>query len=486
MINCHNLYVKKGENVVLKNLNFQVSIHESLGIIGHNGSGKSTLLDVISGKSFPFKGKLLKPKYTQIEFVPRDYSFHRIVGSAYQYYQQRYHAHDAEIGPTVLEVLQNQIIPIGTVDEKSVSVPKPQYDEVWVLEVSRKMNIVHLLHRKITSLSNGETRRTLISISLLKRPELLLLDNPFVGLDTDSKESLKTLLEEAGIQIIIVANSLDMPKCIKRLIELKDGCIVNEYISPFPLPVAIKQEIDWNENIIEQFITKDKTGLRNSIIKLVNGNVAYNGKSILKDINWEVLNGEKWSLQGANGSGKSTLISLLTGDNPQAYQNELYLFGKRRGTGESIWDIKRKIGYVSPEMHLYFPKNILVWKVVASGLFDTIGLFKVLKPSEEHAVENILNVLNIDLIRDRPLNELSTGEQRVVLLARALVKNPELLLLDEPCQGLDYDRMAHFRDLINDLTLKLKKSLIYVSHNPEEIPSCVNKTLRLEEGRMIH
>ena len=484
MIICQNLHVKKGENIVLKELDLELPWNQNVGIIGDNGSGKSTLLDVIAGKIFPFQGRIKKPNHSEIELVPRDYGFHRIVGAAYQYYQQRYHAHDSEIGPTVEEVIQNQIVPIGTIDAKSIDVSEQIYDSVSVGLMAEKLNISHLLKRKVTSLSNGETRRTLIAIALLKGPKLLLLDNPFVGLDSQSKESLKGLLDEIDVQIILVARLNDMPKSINRVLVLKNGKLENDLNRPFPESKGLIKKFEWNESLLTSFSTSPSENGQ-SIIKLVNGRVVYHEKSVLYNVNWEVFQGEKWALLGANGSGKSTLISLLTGDNPQAYQNELYLFGKRRGSGESIWDIKRRIGYVSPEMHLYFPKNMKVWKVVASGIFDTIGLFKLLKTADEQAVKNVLHMLNIDSIKERMLNELSTGEQRVVLLARALIKNPELLLLDEPCQNLDYDRMVYFRDLINELTLKLNKSLIYISHNPEEIPACVSKTIQLENGRMI-
>jgi molybdate transport system ATP-binding protein len=484
MILCENLHVKKGENLVLKELNFQIAENENIGIIGHNGSGKSTLLDVFAGKMFPFQGKVAKPKYTETELVARDYGFHRIVVAAYQYYQQRYHAHDAEIGPTVIEVIQNQIIPIGTVNEKSIEISDKRYESEWVVSIAQKMNIHHLLERKVTSLSNGETRRTLIALSLLKKPKILLLDNPFVGLDTKSKEELKVVLDEIGVQVILIAGIKDMPKSVKRVLELKNGKLHADISTPFPVTEEIKTKITLDKDLLSIFKTP-ATGIHQSVIKLINGKVAYHHKYVLENVNWEVKHGERWALLGANGSGKSTLISLLTGDNPQAYQNELYLFGKRRGTGESIWDIKKKIGYVSPEIHLYFPKNMAVWKVVASGIFDTIGLFKVLKETDEKAVNNILSLLDMQSIKDRKLNELSSGEQRMALLARALIKNPELLLLDEPCQNLDYDHMIYFRDLINELTFKLNKTLIYVTHNPEEIPDCVNKAIRLENGRMV-
>jgi molybdate transport system ATP-binding protein len=218
---------------------------------------------------------------------------------------------------------------------------------------------------------------------------------------------------------------------------------------------------------------------------MVKAKVEYGDKVVLDNIDWEVKKGEKWALLGPNGSGKSTLLSLVTADNPQAYRNELYLFDKKRGSGETIWDIKKRIGYLSPEMHIYFPKDMVVWKVIASGLYDTIGLNK--QPTEQNklVVSKISDLLKIQMLKDRKLNEISVGEQRMVLLARALIKNPEVLLLDEPCQNLDYSHMIYFRDLINSIAIKLHKTLIFVSHNLEEIPACVSKKLVLKEGKVL-
>jgi molybdate transport system ATP-binding protein len=161
------------------------------------------------------------------------------------------------------------------------------------------------------------------------------------------------------------------------------------------------------------------------------------------------------------------------------------LFDKKRGTGESIWDIKKQIGYVSPELHLFFNRNTEVWKTVASGIFDSAGLFKKPNDKQLETVEKHLNILNLIKLKDRKLNSLSTGEQRLVFLARALVKNPPLLILDEPCQGLDYNHMVYFRELVNEIVIELNKTLIYVTHYEEEIPSCVNKRINLFKGKVI-
>jgi molybdate transport system ATP-binding protein len=214
-------------------------------------------------------------------------------------------------------------------------------------------------------------------------------------------------------------------------------------------------------------------------------NIKYNHRTILDNINWEVRKGERWAVSGPNGAGKSTLLSLVNADNPQAYANEIYLFDRRRGTGETIWDIKRKIGYISPELHVHFDRSNSCFDVVASGLFDTIGLFRLLHEEHIHLVNQWMSILHIEKLAQKLLFRLSDSEQRMVLLARALVKNPPLLILDEPCQGLDDAQVTAFKNLVNDICLTGNKTLIYVSHYAHEIPECVNKFIRLENGKIV-
>jgi molybdate transport system ATP-binding protein len=208
--------------------------------------------------------------------------------------------------------------------------------------------------------------------------------------------------------------------------------------------------------------------------------VAYGNKKILSNINWQINRGERWLLKGVNGSGKSTLISLITGDHPQAYANKVFLFDKKRGSGESIWDIKKKIGFVSPELHWYFDKTISVYNTIASGFFDTIGVYKKLSDEQHNIVHQWLSFLNLTTKSEFSLSALSTSQQRLALLARALIKNPPLLILDEPCQGLDEQQVKDFVALIDDLFNQSNRTLIYVSHYENEIPKCINKCLNLD------
>ena len=214
-------------------------------------------------------------------------------------------------------------------------------------------------------------------------------------------------------------------------------------------------------------------------------NIQYSNKQILKNIEWNIRHGEKWCLSGPNGSGKSTLLSLITGDNPQAFANHIWLFDKKKGSGESIWDIKKKIGHVSPEIHLCFDKGTLVEDVVASGLYDTIGLFKKPSTNDLELVSKWMSYLSIEKFKGKRLINLSLGEQRAVMLCRALVKSPLLLILDEPCQGLDEDQTNKFNHLINEICKIEKVTVIYVSHYQDEIPRNIENFLRLEKGELI-
>ncbi len=484
MIQFTDVSIRKGDTTILENLHIQLKAPFKTAVLGVNGSGKSTLLDAIAGRIFPQKGRIEKSDSPKIVLVPRDYSFSRLIGSAYQYYQQRYAAYDSEIGPSLREVLQDQVIPVGTIDEKSVDKKEPAYSENWLNEVCENLNIHHLLERKVTSLSNGETRRSLLAWALLKKPDLLLLDSPFTGLDTRSKELLCKIIDELPVNVLLVCGQNELPDSISEIIWLENRSVRATLNRPFPEKIVGEKSVNLDGSLLKEvFLHEDSTF--ETAFKIENGTVKYGEKLALDGVNWEVKKGEKWALMGPNGSGKTTLLSLLSADNPKAYQNKIVLFDRRRGTGESIWDIKKKIGFVSPELHLFFPKNSTAFKVVASGLFDSIGLYRKLKPEEGKTTHKLMEALSLDHLKDKWLNQLSAGEQRQILLARALIKNPPLLLLDEACQNLDYQHMVYFRELVDTLVNQFNKTLIYVTHNPEEIPASVNRFIYLENGQVI-
>jgi molybdate transport system ATP-binding protein len=214
-------------------------------------------------------------------------------------------------------------------------------------------------------------------------------------------------------------------------------------------------------------------------------NVSYGGVRILQDIDWTVRLGEHWALMGPNGAGKTTLLSLILGDHPQAYANNISLFGKRRGQGESIWEVKRRIGWVAPELHLYHPRGVSGLHVVCSGFHDSVGLYRACTPQQRQTARQWMQRLGIESCADVSFDKLSEGEQRLVLLARALVKYPLLLILDEPCQGLDAGNRTRVSQIVDAVGNQGETSVIYVTHNPDELPRITSHVLELTRGKIV-
>jgi molybdate transport system ATP-binding protein len=194
--------------------------------------------------------------------------------------------------------------------------------------------------------------------------------------------------------------------------------------------------------------------------------VAYYGKLIVHDINWQIRAGEFWQLKGPNGSGKTTLISLITGDNPHAYGQDLWLFGRKKGSGESIWDIKSRIGYFTPQLLQQFSRQTKIDEMIISGLYDSIGLYTRPTDNDKHLARQWLGLLGIEH-KSNNFHELSPGMQRLVMVARALIKQPDLLILDEPSTELDDHNVQIFVGLVNAIAKATNTAIIYVSHNNE-------------------
>jgi molybdate transport system ATP-binding protein len=323
--------------------------------------------------------------------------------------------------------------------------------------------------------------------AFLQDADIYIFDSPFTGLDINSRNTLRNLInaKASSSTIIIIADVEDAPSCITHVAELENGNLENfEGIHSYKQhsTLNIKQStINFQHSTSNKEIPLQKNidGF-DVAVRLENVSVAYGEKKILSNITWQINRGERWLLKGVNGAGKSTLISLITGDHPQAYANKVFLFDKKRGSGESIWDIKKKIGFVSPELHWYFDKTISVYNTIASGFFDTIGVYKKLSEEQHAIVQQWLCFLNLTSKSQFSLATLSTSQQRLALLARALVKNPSLLILDEPCQGLDEQQVKDFVALVDALCTQSNKTLIYVSHYENEIPKCVNNCLNLD------
>ena len=306
------------------------------------------------------------------------------------------------------------------------------------------------------------------------------MENPFIGLDKETREQLKELLgmlaQEQGLQIILVlAKTDEIPEFITHIVEVKDLRVMEKRAHRG----QDGQEVKGNGNEVKRTIV---TFPSSEVIRFNKVSIRYGERTILKDLDWTVMKGEHWALSGQNGSGKSTLLSLVCADNPQSYACDISLFGHKRGSGESIWDIKRHIGYVSPEMHRSYKQNIPAIEIVASGLKDTVGLYSRPKEEEKIQCRKWLNVFGIGDLENRKFHEMSSGEQRLVLLARAFVKEPDLLILDEPLHGLDDINRKMVKDIVDDYCKNPEVTLIYVTHYQEELPQCIDHSIYLHKN----
>jgi len=458
---------------ILKNINLTIQPGEQWAIIGKSGSGKTTLAQALMGRTF-HSGTVSfhLPNHThanRILLIEQQHHFKNRSNTSDFYYQQRYNSSDSEDTMTVQEVLQ------------------PFMDSAPTTNWIEQLHLTQVLTEPLIQLSNGENKRLQLAKALFLDPALLIMDNPFIGLDVEGRQSLHRILDTivaSGISIILITPPQELPQCITHVAVLENGQLVSAgKRSAAPLQTAAAAPVLPAE-IIQKLKAAGDNNHFTTAVKMVNVTIKYGERTILQNIHWEVKKGECWSISGPNGAGKSTLLSLVTADNPQAYANELYLFDQRRGSGESIWDIKRRIGFVSPELHLYFDRGTSCFDVIASGLFDTIGLFRQISTAQQEQVQNWIQLLQLQSLQRRPLFQLSLGQQRMVLLARALVKNPPLLILDEPTQGLDEEQISYFKTLVNQLCETFNTTLLYVTHYSKDLPACVKRAAYLENGKM--
>jgi len=425
-------------------------------IAGRNGSGKTQYVDQL-------RKQLASDKVRYIAFTD---SYGVNVDGQY-YLQLRWNQHDIDHEtPTVGELLQRAYLLAGENTEER----RHLRDQLYAL-----FHIEEFLDKYIITLSSGELRKFQLTKTLFADPKLLIMDNPFIGLDAETRDQLRDLLkllaEERDMEIVLVMSKTDdIPSFVSEVKWMGE----QESVAAHVLSDKKREAI-----LSLPYTNSDYDCQR--VIDMKQVSIRYGERTILKDLDWTVMNGERWALSGQNGSGKSTLLSLVCADNPQSYACDITLFDRPRGSGESIWDIKKHIGYVSPEMHRSYKRNLPAIRIVASGLMDSIGLYAIPNPQDYDKCRWWLDIFGIGDLADRPFLQLSSGEQRLVLLARAFVKDPQLLILDEPLHGLDLWNRRLTKDIIETFCQRKGKTLIMVTHYQEELPNIITNHLFLKK-----
>ena len=472
-VHIDNLNVQYPNNLVLNSLSWTILQGENYVIGGISGSGKTTLAKAIAGlistdNAVKVNFDDLKSLPAKVVYVSNWYQFTNLEGDRNFYYQQRYNHHQGHDTLTVKTELEHY----AKKENLAFSDIKQRIQD-FGFEQAQDSQLI--------ALSSGEHKKLQLIRGLWAAPQLLIIDEPYTGLDVKSRMVLNSWLDDlvsVGVQLILITNDLKLPKSINRFAQLVDGKL--EQVTSSSNFVKNKER---QKKELPSFLLEAPESNCETVADLKNIFIRYGEKVVLKDVSWKVNVGEKWLLQGPNGSGKSTLLSLINGDHPQAYGHDLSLFGNKRGSGESIWDIKQKIGIISPEMHWYFDPSATVWHTIASGFYDSIGWFIDVKFQEKKQIEELMDFFDLTDHKDQNLHTLPLGKQRLAMLARTIIKNPPLLVLDEPCQGLDGDQAKYFNDVVDELA-QHGKTLIYVGHYETQLPSCIEHRIVLEKGEV--
>lgn len=436
-------------------------------VLGRNGAGKTTLGLVLEKGRYAYGNRLEFAKENAKVRMLTFTDIHSLTGIDVQRHDQRLESTANDLVPTVAEIVGDSA-----------------YDPRRV-RLCDSFGLHDVMDKRVNYLSSGELRKLLIINALLLMPDMLVLDNPYIGLDAASRDELDAAIRGIagkGVDVVLlICDAADIPAYASSVIQLEDRCLSRLVTDRTEMDRMRAQAATAGAEITAADIPVRATAYPpfETAFAIEDGHIRYGERSVIEGLDWRVANGERWALTGPNGSGKSLLLSLVTADNPQAYANRITLFDRRRGSGESIWEIKDRIGYVNPEMQLYFRSPLPVEEIVARATRNALSRFRKASDEELDEARAWLRLLDIEGLAGREYAGLSSGEQRLVLLAAALVKQPLLLILDEPLHGLDSQRKERVRRIIDCLAERNGTSLIFVTHYAREIPSCVTLTKTL-------
>lgn len=465
--------VRFNESFSLKDISWNIQPDEVWAITGLNGSGKSALAAALWGQGELYNGK--------IDGLPDQFAVVSLEAQAALIERER-ERDDSDITDEV-----NKGTPVRELlDELSV-------DPELLAKLIEVFHLEPLLDRGFRKLSTGESRKVLISRALSSRPDFLILDEPFEGLDRQTVPLVREILADILVAgpgvpgMVLVFNRFDeIPDFVTHIAFMVDGRIEHQFSADDSDALrGLEQILHINRQDLKLPVADANDRLpeldgSDPLVRISAATIKYEDNIVFENIDWCIKPGEHWQLTGPNGSGKTCLLNLITGDHPQCYSNDIFVFGFQRGNGESIWDIKQHIGYVSTALQWEYRVSISLRNVIISGFYDSIGLYSKATDTQKTIADEWLHLLGLESSADRAFNQLSYGDQRLLLIARAMVKHPQLLILDEPCLGLDDLNRRLVLALIEKICTGKETTVIYVNHHAEDKIDGIRRSLKLQ------
>ena len=505
-----------GEEVVFPKTTWQWKPADQWAILGPNGGGKSLFIQALQGRLPKASGEVvygfeweighkrfgdedLNPETDIVEVSPR--SQRELARQVGEFYQARWHGSDAEEGLTVDEYLSQASVENILPYEVDVRCSDPVVFNRARRRYVKWLGFKSLLHRKLAHLSNGEQRKALLIHALLKFPRLLVLDDPYGGLDEATRsnlsEAIRQLMGSGARVLAAVSRPEELPSGVTHVMLIHRKRIVAQGLKEEILDLELTRRLlAGGQSLIRSGAKAprmEKISVRSDasrcrellpIVEMRNIHIEDRGKIILDGIDWVVKSGERWALTGHNGAGKTTLLSLIQGDHPQVHAQDIRFFGVCVDSTQSLWKTRMQMGWMSPELNMHYPADWPCLDVVCSGFFNSIGLYHGCPTAHRSTARRWLKTMGLSDLAGTAFGSLSTGMQRLVLLCRAVVKKPRLLVLDEPCQGVDSKHSKVILGAVDRLVAQTGAALIFVTHHQGELPGCITHSMKLEKGRI--
>ncbi|MBN2655305.1 MAG: ATP-binding cassette domain-containing protein [Nitrospirae bacterium] len=483
LIDIQRADVQIGNQKILSDISWRLQKDENWTLLGSNGAGKTTFLKLIHGDIWHNAGSRIYAIQGEPQESPIGIKNHAALVSPEML--NAYAKYDWNIKV-------EEVIHTGFADTVWLF-DKPNKHQISIADrIIEQLGIDSLRQKEILRISSGEAKKVMIARALVSEPVLLMLDEICNDPDADSREAIIDIIDQtalSGTQIIYSTHrTLEMPNCITHALVLDRGSIVMQsgkkdlphvrkqaYIrmtSDESIPIIEKKESEYLEYKSESA----------PLIEIKNADIYIGDWQILHNINWRINKGEHWAISGKNGAGKSTLFKLIMAELHPASGGKILRFNLQNDA--SVWDVRKRIGYVSSSLQASYDWGISAEDVVLSGFFSSIGLYDEVSKAQKEAAIEWLHILRIDNLRNRRILSLSYGESRKVLLARAMVNKPDMLLLDEPFNGLDEYSRSEFLNLVEQIG-RMGTTIVMSTHHRNEIIPIINHELKMKGGRIL-